>query len=84
MTMYNDFLQSKSRQIGRLRKKSSKALDMVTRTIDGLKDANDQIAAAMAEIEEYRETLAAKQAEMDGVMQKNSRIVANFQALIEG
>lgn len=84
MTMYNDFLQSKNRQIGRLRKKSSKAIDMVTRTIDGLQDANNQIAAAMAEIEDYRETLAAKQTELDGVMQKNSRIVANFQALIEG
>lgn len=84
MTMYNDFLQAKTRQLGRLRKKSGKALDMVTRTIDGLQEANERIAATMVEIEDYREMLAAKQTELDGVMQKNSRIVENFKALIEG
>lgn len=84
MTAYTDFLQVKNRQLSRLRKKSGKALDMVTRTIDGLQAANDQIASTMAEIEDYREMLAAKQTELDGVMQKNSRIVANFKALIEG
>lgn len=84
MTMYNDFLHAKTRQLGRLRRKSGRALDMVNRTIDELQNANERIADTMAEIEDYREMLAAKQTELDGVMQKNSHIVSNFKALIDG
>ncbi len=84
MTMYNDFLRAKTRQLDHLRKKSGKALDMVTRTIDGLQAANEQIDATMAEIDSYHEMLAAKQTELDCIRQRNSHIVQNFKALIEG
>lgn len=83
MNNKRDFLIKKSAELAQLQAASQSALDVVTTTIDGLRTANDRISAVVAEIQEYKAGLSAKENELVDVQNKNSRIIENFSRLIE-
>lgn len=83
MMINKDFLTAQTKKLSKLQRKSQSALDLVTRTIDGLKSANDRIASTMEDIRVYQAMLAEKESQLDGVMKRNERIVDNFSKLIE-
>ena len=79
-----DFLKQETAKLQRLQSESQSALDLVTRTIDRLKNANEQIGEAQARISAYQADLENQSKSLTALSQKNTRIIANFNRLIEG
>lgn len=79
-----DFLARETAKLLTLQSQSQSALNLVTRTIDQLADANTKIEESKARITEYLECLNAQTKALDDLEQKNHRIIENFSRLIEG
>lgn len=79
-----DFLEQKRKQLSLLAMQQNSALSMVNHTISSLQSNNEEIAAVISDIEEYRRQLEAEQKELSDVKDKNVRIIENFKRLIEG
>ena len=79
-----DFLEQKNKTLNLLAMQQNSALSMVNNTIIMLQNNNEEIAATMADIEEYKARLETKAQELSDIKGKNSRIIENFKRLIEG
>ena len=79
-----DFLEQKNKKLSLLTMQQNSALSMVNNTIIMLQDNNEEIAATMTDIEEYKARLELKARELSDIQDKNSRIIENFKRLIEG
>lgn len=80
----NDFLKQETTRLQRLQSESQSALDLVTWTINRLKAANEQIGEAQARISAYQADLDNQSKSLTALSQKNTRIIENFNRLIEG
>lgn len=79
-----DFLEQKNKKLELLAMQQNSALSMVNNTITMLQNNNEDIAATVADIQDYRARLEAKEHELTDVQAKNLRIIENFKRLIEG
>ena len=79
-----DFLEQKNKKLELLAMQQNSALSMVNNTITMLQNNNEDIAAAVVDIQDYRARLEAKEHELTDVQAKNLRIIENFKRLIEG
>lgn len=79
----NDFLKQETTRLQRLQSESQSALDLVTRTINRLKAANEQIGEAQARISSYQADLENQSKSLTALAQKNTRVIENFSRLIE-
>lgn len=79
-----DFLEQKNKTLNLLAMQQNSALSMVNNTIIMLQNNNEEIAATMTDIEEYKARLETKAQELSDIKDKNSRIIENFKRLIEG
>lgn len=79
-----DFLEQKNKKLSLLTMQQNSALSMVNNTIIMLQNNNEEIAATMTDIEEYKARLELKARELSDIQDKNSRIIENFKRLIEG
>lgn len=79
-----DFLTQKNKELELLAMKQNSALSMVNNTITMLLNDNEDIAAKVADIQDYRAHLEAKEHELTDMQAKNLRIIENFKRLIEG
>ena len=79
-----DFLEQKNKSLSALAMQQNSALSMVNNTITMLQNNNEEIAAMMTDIDEYRSRLESKAKELSDVKDKNTRIIENFKRLIEG
>lgn len=84
MMRSKDFLEQKRKQLSLLAMQQNSALSMVNHTISSLQNNNEEIAAVIADIEEYRRQLESEQKELSDVKDRNVRIIENFKRLIEG
>ena len=80
----NDFLMRETARLMRLQSKSASALDLVTRTINKLRENNQAIEESKDRIAEYQDCLSAATQELTELQTKNTRIIENFSRLIEG
>ena len=80
----NDFLMRETARLMRLQSKSASALDLVTRTINKLRENNQAIEESKDRIAEYQDCLTAASQELTELQTKNTRIIENFSRLIEG
>lgn len=79
-----DFLARETAGLLSLQSQSQSALNLVTRTVNQLAEANKKIEESKARIAEYQECLNAQNSALDDLEQKNARIIENFKRLIEG
>lgn len=66
-----------------LSKKSAKALDLVTATINSLDEINAEIQATMDDIARHRNELQQTETALAGTRETNERIANRFRSLIE-
>ena len=78
-----DFLEKKAKALESLAMQQNSALSMVNSTIAQLQHNNEEIAATVADIQEYKSRLEEKENELAGVQNKNLGIIENFKRLIE-
>ena len=79
-----DFLEQKNKKLELLAMQQNSVLSMVNNTITMLQNNNEDIAAAVVDIQDYIARLEAKEHELTDVQAKNLRIIENFKRLIGG
>lgn len=77
-----DILQVKAKEAVRLAKQAEDAVDLVTRTISSLDLINEELDAAMDEIDRYTSDLSATREKMANQRKNNSAIISNFSKLL--
>jgi len=77
-----NILKEKELKAKRLARKADKAVDLVTRTITGLEQINQQIEDSLSEIDTYSENLAKTRENMIQQRSNNSAIIENFSKLL--
>ena len=82
--MMKNIITTKERELVKLQKESSSALDLVTSTINHLSSINDEIDSQVAEIEEAKAKLELTERGLNATKQNNVMIISKFRALIEG
>lgn len=77
-----DLLREKQKEIAKLVCQASKAVDIVTKTINELEGVNQQIDNGLAEIDAYSKELAATREAMFKQRKYNTTIINNFSKLL--
>ena len=83
MAITKNIIEAKQRKLEELRVKSSKALDIVTSTINQLSNVNEEIAANISEICEAKERLQLTEDDLNKTKEHNEKIIDKFRTLIE-
>ena len=78
-----NIITTKEKELLKLQKESSNALDLVTSTINHLSSINDEIDSQVAEIEEAKAKLELTESGLNETKQHNVKIISKFRALIE-
>lgn len=78
-----DTVKQNQRHLENLRKRSTKALNVVTSTINKLSDINEQIDGTVKEIKETKDQLQATEDELLTTKDNNAKIIEKFKNLIE-
>lgn len=82
MAFWRDILSQKRRRLDSYVSKFSKAVSLITRTIENLRNINRNITETIQEIDEYQQELAETKSGLADAMEKNEKVIANFQALL--
>lgn len=77
-----DVIAEKQEKLEALELKAADALDIVTRTINGLEETNREIDSTISEIKEYIGRLTATQSALYQNKTRNDTIIANFSRLV--
>ncbi len=84
MIRTNDIITQKQKALETLKTESSKALDIVTSTINQLATVNEKIDVTISEINETKSKLQSTEDELNQTRAHNTKIIDKFRALIEG
>ena len=74
----------RTKTLSKLQARSAAAIDLVTRTIERLKDTNAAISDEVANTQSAIEHLHEHETELRVLSAKNTNIINNFTRLIEG
>lgn len=77
-----DFITTKQEELIALTEESSRAIDLVTSTINNLNGVNDKIDKTMTEILEAKKRLENTESELSDRRMRNAKIIANFQQML--
>ena len=83
MKKKKDIIAQKQQVLDTLKSKSSKALDVVTSTIDQLTSINEDIEVTIHEIKDAKERLGETENELIATYSHNTAIINKFKALID-
>lgn len=79
----NNALTRSNRKLTSLYKKSGKAVDVVSRTVDNLNSINEEITVTTGEIDEHIKQLNVTRTRMNETFKKNGKVIENFKRLLE-
>lgn len=77
-----DFITTKQEELIALTEESSRAIDLVTSTINNLNGVNDKIDKTITEILEAKKRLENTENELSDRRMHNAKIIANFQQML--
>lgn len=77
-----DILHKKQAQLANYTTQFDNAVALVTSTINSLDEINAGITETIREIEDYQQELEATRAGLNDAKAKNSKVIANFRALL--
>ena len=77
-----DVLAQKRNQLNSYVAQFDKAVSLITDTIDNLGFINGNINSTIQEIDEYQQELAATRTGLAEAKERNDKVIANFQALL--
>lgn len=77
-----DILQKKQAQLANYTTQFDNAVALVSRTINSLDEINAGIIETIREIEDYQQELEATRVGLNDAKAKNSKVIANFRALL--
>lgn len=78
-----NIIEEKQNMLRKLQSQSSRALDIVTSTINQLATVNEKIEVTISEINEAKEKLQSTEDDLDKTRLHNTKIIDKFRALIE-
>lgn len=78
-----NIIEEKQKQLVELQTESSRALDIVTSTINQLATVNEKIDVTISEINEAKAKLQSTEDDLNKTRVHNSKIIDKFKALIE-
>ena len=78
-----NIIEEKQKQLVELQTESSRALDIVTSTINRLATVNEKIDVTISEINEAKAKLQSTEDDLNKTRVHNSKIIDKFKALIE-
>lgn len=78
----SDFITTKQEELIALTEESSRAIDLVTSTINNLNGVNDRIDKTITEITEAKKRLENTESELSDRRIRNAKIIANFQQML--
>lgn len=79
-----NIIEEKQKQLEALRTGSSRALDIVTSTINSLSTGNEKIDVTISEINEAKIKLSSTENDLNQTKMHNAKIIDKFKTLIEG
>jgi len=82
MELRADVLSKKRRRLNAYTAKSDKAVNLITSTIKKLGVINEGIDGAVQDINDYQQELSEIKAELLEARDRNDKVIANFQALL--
>lgn len=77
-----DVLAQKKNRLNAYVAQFDKAVSLITDTIDNLGVINGNINSTIQEIDEYQQELAATRTGLAEAKERNDKVIANFQALL--
>ena len=77
-----DVLSQKKSRLDSYNAQFDKAVSLITDTIDNLGVINGNINSTIQEIDEYQQELAATRTGLAEAKERNDKVIANFQALL--
>lgn len=77
-----DILHKKQAQLANYTTQFDNAVALVTSTINSLDEINAGITETIREIEDYQQELETTRAGLNDAKAKNSKVIANFRALL--
>lgn len=83
MVISKNIIETKQKKLEELIEKSSRALDIVTSTINQLSNVNEEIDVNISEICEAKEKLQSTEDDLNKTKAHNKRIIDKFKTLIE-
>lgn len=83
MIISKNIIEEKQKQLEVLKTESSRALDIVTSTINQLATVNEKIDVTISEINEAKAKLQSTEDDLNKTRVHNSKIIDKFKALIE-
>ena len=78
----SDFITTKQEELIALTEESSRAIDLVTSTINNLNGVNDRIDKTITEITDAKKRLENTESELSDRRLRNTKIIANFQQML--
>ena len=78
-----NIIEEKQNMLRTLQSQSSRALDIVTSTINQLATVNEKIDVTISEIDEAKEKLQSTKDDLSKTRLHNTKIIDKFRALIE-
>lgn len=77
-----DVLEKKKAKLSAYQTQFNSAISVVTSTINQLNDINDSITSEIEEIAAYQDNLEKTRTGLADALDKNSRVIKNFSALL--
>jgi peptidoglycan hydrolase CwlO-like protein len=77
-----DTLAEKKAKLSELNKKSTDAVDLVSKTINHLQSVNNDITLTVKEIEDHQSELEETKVGLRDTMSRNSKVITNFKTLL--
>lgn len=78
----NDMLRRKEERLTSYLNTFDTAISAVTKTIDQLESANNEISTEIEEIESYQSGLEATKGNLENTKTRNEKVIQNFRTLI--
>ena len=78
----NDMLRRKEERLTSYQNTFDTAISAVTKTIDQLESANNEISTEIEEIESYQSGLEATKDNLENTKTRNEKVIQNFRTLI--
>lgn len=83
MIISKNIIEEKQKQLEVLRTESSRALDIVTSTINSLTTVNEKIDVTISEINEAKAKLQSTENDLNETKIHNAKVIDKFKSLIE-
>lgn len=77
-----DVFQQKTNELGEFTAQFTSAVNVLNTAMNSLVAINDSVNEKIAEVDDYRETLAKTRGELERVREKNNKVISNFRALL--